>query len=269
MGGIFSSANLTMFKSIRIVILLLILGSVASTVILQRNVARDWQGTLDIRIIPVLADQSANTMRFTDSLILRDFEPIKKYLNIQARQYDVDLQHSLNIKIENTITDIPPIVPAKNASRLDIILWSLKLKWWAWRHQLDDHHIAQIRLYILYQSPDDKQSLPHSTGLQNGLLGLVNARAFKQHKPIHNIIITHELLHILGASDKYDLRSGQPHKPDAYAEPGLTPLLPQRFAEIMARAIALSPNKYELAQHLRQTKISVKTAQEIGWIDTK
>jgi len=83
---------------------------------------------------------------------------------------------------------------------------------------------------------------------------------------LHQIIIIHELLHIFGASDKYQLASGHPIFPDGFASPQKTPLYPQRFAEIMARAIPKNDTDYEIATHLRQTKIGTRTAQEIGWL---
>ena len=255
-----------MFKFFRIAILLFVLSSVASTLLLQRNIVRDWNGALDIRIIPVIADQKDLTAQYVESLSEKDFTDISKYLVVQAKRYDLNLQSSFNVKLEDAINDLPPPVPSNQASRFDIALWSLKLKWWSWRNQLNDHHVSQIRLYILYQTPNDSQPLPHSTGLRNGLIGLVNARTQKQQRTLHPIIITHELLHIFGASDKYDISSGKPFFPDGFVEPQKKPIYPQRFAEIMARAIPVSEKRFNVVPRLSQTRIGAKTAQEIGWL---
>jgi len=257
-----------MFKALRIIILLLILASLASTLLIQQNISQDWSGTLDIRIIPVIADQSASTQKYVESLKEKNFKHINQYLISQAKRFNTDLQYSLNIQLEESTTNIPPTVPGDNASHFDIILWSLKLRLWAWKNRLDDHKLSQIRLYVLYQSPIDSKPLPHSTGLQNGLIGLINARASISQRSLHNIIITHELLHILGASDKYNLNSGQPNSPIGYADPSASPLLPQRFTEIMARAKPISNDKFEVATHLRQTRINKFTAYEIGWLQS-
>ena len=257
-----------MFKKIRIIVLLLILASVSSTVLLQKSITHDWQGSLDIRIIPVIADQKEQTSSFVNTLKARQFQNIERYLIAQAKHYKLDLNNSLNIQLEAPITNIPPTVPQAGASRLSIILWSLKLKWWAWQNQPSDHHIAQIRIYTLYQSPDDGISLPHSTGLQNGLIGLVNARAVGTRRSLHQVIITHELLHIFGASDKYNLENGQAIYPDGYAEPNKKPLYPQLKAEIMGRSIPLNTTKLQIARSLNQTLIGEITATEIGWLNT-
>ena len=254
-----------MFKKIRIIILLLILASVSSTLLLQKNIAQDWQGTLDIRIIPVIADQKTQTQSFINTLKDRQFSNIKRYLIGQAKTYGINLENSLNIKLEDPITTIPPVVPGHESSRLDIMQWSLKLKWWAWKNELPDHHLGQIRIYILYQSPVDGYALPHSTGLQNGLIGLINARAVAQRRSLHEVIITHELLHIFGASDKYELQNGQPIYPDGYAHPDKKPLYPQIKAELMGRSVALNKNKSEVVGRFGHTIIGNKTATEIGW----
>jgi len=254
-----------MFKIIRITILLLILASVISTLLIQKNIVRDWQGTLDIRIIPIIADQKKQTEEYVHLVTDEQFSDIKKYLMVEAKKHHLDLQHSLNIKLEDAITNIPPKLPENSSSRFDVMLWSLKLKWWAWRNQLEDHNVAQIRIYVLYQSPNEKQRLSHSTGLQNGLIGLVNVRASKEQQALHQIIIIHELLHIFGATDKYDFQNGLPNFPDGYARPQQKPLFPQNKAEMMARSIPVNNQQADVATSLNKIIIGDKTAAEIGW----
>ena len=81
----------------------------------------------------------------------------------------------------------------------------------------------------------------------------------------NNVVIAHEFLHTLGATDKYDPATNQPLFPDGYANPDLDPLLPQRFAEIMAGRTPLSRNEAETPASLVDALIGNKTAQEINW----
>lgn len=256
-----------MFKVLRITLLLLVLGSVWTTYSLQKQVSQDWQGTLDIQIIPVLVDEQASTRQFVESLKVKDFAEVSKYLVAQAGRHNRDLEHALQIGLQPPIEKNPPPIPEAGAGRIEIMLWSLKLRWWAWVNQPPGYHDTQIRLYVLYQSPQTDYQLPHSTGLQNGLIGLINARVNDNNKRIHAVVITHELLHILGAADKYDLISGQPLFPAGYAQPFKQPAHPQRRAEIMARAIPLTETNHKVATRLSQTMIGDLTAREIGWID--
>lgn len=82
----------------------------------------------------------------------------------------------------------------------------------------------------------------------------------------NNVVIAHEFLHTLGATDKYDPATNQPLFPDGYANPTLDPLLPQQFAEIMAGRTPLSRNEAETPASLDDAVIGTKTAQEINWL---
>ena len=246
---------------------MIVLFSVWGTYRMQQSVASDWSGIVTIKVIPVIADNSLNTGRFVKSLRPNDFDEVSRYLIESAKNYGVDLTNVIQLQLEDPISSIPPIVPSAKEGYLSRIVWSLKLRWWAWNNQLSDHQDYHIRLFMLYQSPAAGVALPHSTGLRNGLIGLVNARAAKSNKRFHNVVLTHELLHIFGASDKYDLSSGAPLYPEGYVSPNATPRWPQRYAEIMGRARAINQQKFEVAERLGHTRVAELTAKEIGWAD--
>ena len=69
-----------MFKILRILILLFVLASVYSTYLIQQNVASDWNGFITIKIVPVNVDGSRATQRFIDTLKIKDFEEVERYL---------------------------------------------------------------------------------------------------------------------------------------------------------------------------------------------
>ena len=50
----------------------------------------------------------------------------------------------------------------------------------------------------------------------------------------NDMVMAHELLHTLGATDKYDPASDAPRFPEGYGDPRQVPLYPQQFAELMA-----------------------------------
>ncbi|MDH3553063.1 MAG: hypothetical protein OER22_10660, partial [Gammaproteobacteria bacterium] len=89
----------------------------------------------------------------------------------------------------------------------------------------------------------------------------------RRHKGSNNVIIAHEFLHTLGATDKYDPADGQPLAPDGLAEPERKPLYPQRYAEIMGGRIALAANDAVMPKSLKYTVIGPQTASEIRLID--
>ena len=96
------------------------------------------------------------------------------------------------------------------------------------------------------------------------MVGIVNGYASRRFRGINNVIIAHEFLHTLGATDKYSPVDGQPIGPDGIAEPDRQPLFPQRYAEIMGGRIALSETDAVIPKNLRYAVIGQLTASEIN-----
>jgi len=80
----------------------------------------------------------------------------------------------------------------------------------------------------------------------------------------NNFVIAHELLHTVGATDKYDA-NGQPLNPTGLADPNSQPPYPQYKAEIMGGRVALTPNRAEIPKGLEEAVVGYATAAEIGW----
>ena len=116
-----------------------------------------------------------------------------------------------------------------------------------------------------YHDPNLTPRVAHSLGLQKGLIGVVNAFAARDMNAENNVIIAHELLHTVGATDKYDPATNQPRFPEGYGDPEQTPLLPQQYAEVMAGRIAVSKTEAVTPHTLGSVLIGSTTAQEIGW----
>ena len=99
------------------------------------------------------------------------------------------------------------------------------------------------------------------------MVGIVNAFASRRHRGANKVIISHEFLHTLGASDKYSPGTGHPIGPDGLAEPDRQPLYPQRYAEIMGGRIALAADDAIIPKSLRYTVIGPQTASEIRLVE--
>ena len=121
-------------------------------------------------------------------------------------------------------------------------------------------------MYLVYHDPAQRPRLPHSAGLRDGLLGVVNVFASSAMSGANNVVIAHEFLHTLGATDKYDPANNQPRFPDGYADPEREPLHPQALAEIMAGRIPVSESAAGQPRSLNQVLIGPLTAREINWV---
>jgi len=107
-------------------------------------------------------------------------------------------------------------------------------------------------------------TLENSVGLQKGMVGIVNGYASRRHRGTNNVIIAHEFLHTLGATDKYRASDGLPTAPDGLAEHDRQPFYPQRYAEIMGGRIALAEDDAVIPKTLKYAVIGALTASEIN-----
>jgi hypothetical protein len=254
-----------MFKVLRIIVLLLILATVAQTVWLARSRATAWENTLTVGIYPIAADDSANTRNYIGTLKPDTFRVIDEFFDAEAKRHGLTVWRPVSIAVASPTTDQPP-QPPRNANALLAILWSLQMRWWAFRHGHIDGPKPAVRLFVLFHDPEINPRLAHSVGIERGMFGVINTFSSQAMAGSNAMIVAHELLHTLGATDKYDPATNRPRYPDGYAEPELEPRHPQEFAEIMGGRIPLSPTEAETPRSLDRTLVGPATAREIGWL---
>lgn len=253
-----------MFRKLRILILLMILGAVAVMQFGTMWNLTDWNEQLWIGVYPINADGSERSAAHIGRLREANFSEIGDFLEAEAVRYGRP-DATIRVLLGDEQREIPPL-PPEDRGLLGTIWWSLQLRGWA-----DDHDTLpnglrpDIRLYLLYHDPQTSPALPHSLGLDKGQVGIVNVFAHRQMHGSNQFVITHELLHTLGATDKYDPATSMPRYPDGYAEPDLDPRWPQPAAEIMGGRIPLGPDRAETPESLRQATVGPATASEIGW----
>ncbi len=255
------------FRNFRILLLLATLAAVAIYNKEQLLRSTAWLEPLQVHIYPINGDGSPKTTRYIQSLSDRDFHDIDRFMQREGKKYGVLEEHPTQTRLGPEVTALPPAPPGIESRNLfTTMLWSLQLRYWAWKNTPDDHLASNaVRMFVLYYQPDNGQPLAHSLGIQKGLIGVVHAFASRRQRPQNNIVIAHELLHTVGASDKYDRRNNQPLFPDGYAEPKRRPRYPQYRAEIMSGRIPSSPTRSEMADSLRRCVIGPETAREINW----
>lgn len=254
-----------MWRVIRIVVLLLILATVAETAWLARTRTAEWRSSLRVVIYPINGDMSAAAGKYVAALQKEQFDPIEEFFEAEAKNFELRLSDPIDIFLAPPVSVKPPAPPFGRGTS-EIVWWSLKLRYWAWRHDTHKGPKPDVRLFVLYYDPATNSTLPHSTGLQKGMLGIVNAFASAEMEGSNSIVIAHELLHTFGATDKYDMGTNAPSFPEGYAVPDRKPLHPQRQAEIMAGRIPLGETRSEMPRNLKRAVIGPKTAREINWV---
>lgn len=253
-----------MFRRIRIAVLLLVLVHVGVGAWLLRARAAAWNQTLRVAVYPIAADDSPRTTAYVDALEPSVVAPIEQFLVEEAKRYGVPFYDPVDVRLVPRLNAIPP-PPPHGGSRLDILWWSLQLRYWVWHHGDVAGPAPHVRLFVLYHDPEVTPTVPHSVGLPQGLIGVVHVFATRTQAAENAVVMTHELLHTLRATDKYDPVTNQPVFPDGYAEPRRNPREPQEFAEIMAGRIPVSRATADMPRGLEYTLIGEMTAREIGW----
>lgn len=252
-----------MFRQLRILFLLLVLLFVAASSWYSLASTTDWDETLYIAIYPVNADGSEASRKQIAALGKQQFSDIEQFFAQQAIRYTQTRVKPIEIEIAPEVKDQPPVLD-RGGNILQTAWWSLKLRWWASENDTTEIR-PDIKVFLLYYDSEKYNILDHSVGLQKGLVTVVKAFTGRSNITRNNVIIAHELLHTVGATDKYAPGNNLPAFPNGYADPDQSPLYPQKRAEIMGGRIPRSPTAAEQPDSLRETIVGPATAIEIGW----
>ena len=256
-----------LFRFFRIFVLLSIFVALAFYAKTQKLKSRSWAEPLQVVIYPMNGEDSPIVEDYIQQLDSSVFLEIDHFFQTEAQHYSLSIEAPTKTQLGEILRKHPPISPDPQSSFIKIIWWAIKFRYWAFRYTPDDEsNLHRVRIFVHYHEAEEDKHLQHSLGLDKGLLAIVHAFAAKDQEQQNNIIIAHELLHTVGATDKYNANN-QPVFPDGYAEPDQNPLFPQSQAEIMAAKIPLSVSYSEMAENLSQCIIAEKTAEEINWLN--
>lgn len=256
---------MSVFKLMRIVLLLSILFViVVGTWMTERRMA-SWERPILVTIYPIIADDEAATERYVRDLREDDFDAVNAFMAREAGRYSFSVTPAFRFQVAHASRELPPDVPGQ-FDRLQIALWSLKMRWWAFRRQWNDQLTPpDIQMFVLYHSLNGNREMGISVGMRKGRYGIVKAYARERLRDLNHIVFTHELLHVLGATDKYVLMSGEPIYPEGFARPDQRPLFPQEQAEIMGVRIPINAFSSVMPDSLEQCRVGKTTAEEIGF----
>jgi hypothetical protein len=254
-----------MWRKLRIAILLVVLAVVAAGAWLDRQRTTSWEHTVWVGAFPVNADGSAAAADYIAGLSADELQPVSDFVAREAHQHGVAIDAPIGIRLYPALAEPPPQLAA-DAGVFGRVLWSLRLRHYrAQAISAIERARPKIALFLLYHDPARTPVLPHSLGLQRGLMGVVHLFAARSQSAQNAIVTTHELLHTFGATDKYAPDSDAPLYPQGFAEPERVPRYPQRFAEIMAGRVPLAPDRQAMPEDLSQVLVGNATAGEIGW----
>jgi hypothetical protein len=256
---------MNLFKLIRIVLLLsLLFVIVVSTWMTEQRMAA-WERPILVTIFPIVADDEAATLAFARDVELPNFDAVNRFFDRESGPFGFEVTPAFRFQLAPLGSELPPEIPGQ-FSPVGIALWSLRMRWWSWLQGFKNDLVRpDIQMFVLYHSLEANNEVGISVGMRKGRYGIVKAYAKESMNPRNLIVFTHEMLHVLGATDKYVLSTGEPLFPHGYADPKQQPLFPQTRAEIMGGRIPLNSFSSAMPDSLEDCRIGRQTAEEIGF----
>lgn len=253
-----------MWKKLRISILLFILFLVGADTYMSKYRAVSWDETLWVAVYPINSTNDPEIDRYIANLSNRNFAPIEHFFKREADEKGLVIEQPFRMMLAHTVYELPPEPPGRDSNVLEIALWSLKLRYWAWSQDHSDFS-PHIKVFVIFHDYNQNKKLAHSLGMEKGMIGVVHGFAHREMEGKNNLVIAHEILHTIGATDKYHPENGEPVYPDGFAEPDRSPRFPQRFTELMGGRTPINETTSIMPRNLNSVKVGKVTAQEINW----
>ncbi|MGZ4969414.1 MAG: hypothetical protein ACXV7H_07795, partial [Methylobacter sp.] len=155
---------MTLFKIIRILILLTVFVTVAFYAKNQKLKSRSWTEPLEVVIYPINADNNSPVVNeYINDLDASVFEPVDRFLQQQSEKYKLITKQPTYIRMGPVLTVLPPEAPLPSDGNAAIIWWGLKFRYWTYKNTLDsDSNMRLIRIFVLYHEATKGRRLQHS-----------------------------------------------------------------------------------------------------------
>lgn len=124
------------------------------------------------------------------------------------------------------------------------------------------HNDATV--YVMLSNAASQAQRVEGIGEAGGRRGMVFVEANATDLTLETVALAHELLHCLGATDKYDAK-GHAVVPAGLVAPEQSPLYPQPAGEVMVGEVAISETDGRPLRTLSEAQVGPATASEIHW----
>jgi len=231
----------------------------------SRHTRNEWQRPLEVAV--AFVQLGAVDPSIVAELRAR-FPALELRLRDEYHRYGGQLPRPVNFTLYGPVAIDRPPPPDPDATLLSLAQHTYER--WRWTHAVDiasdlPMRAFDSRIYLLLRPPhDETRSLVEGSSEFGGRVGVARIELAPSTVDLALFVVTHELFHTLGASDKYD-SNGLTVIPDGLVEPERVPLYPQRYAEVMTRNLVVAAGTERLPDSLAELGVGALTAREIGW----
>ena len=259
-----------LFFRIRVAFLLAIFAGVllwAFADVRRRRARNDWQRPVSVAIVVVrlgaVQDTAVQKLRQRTPALEDRLAAESLRLHARAGAHPFELTAFGPVDV----TSSPPSSSSDS-------LWSLAKHTLAKRRYFSDvderagldASAYDSRIYLVARPPAHAgRKSVEGEREEGGRIGFVEVELADDMADFALFVAAHELLHTLGATDKYDA-AGRARVPEGLADPERAPRFPQLAAEVMARNVPLSATQERPPESLDELAVGPTTAQEIGWL---
>ena len=255
------------------VVLFLILITVMTNMAYTLHHARQWETTKSVVVIPFPADaDDLETKRYIDKLDGAYFKPVVDFFDRETRRYGLANHRPYRFRWQRVARASPPML--RNDAGMAATVWySWSMRVYTWYIRVTQHIADHVIVYAMFRQT--RKHTADSTGLVEEYASksldkfsvcFINLSTDRGLQVKDRFVLAHELLHLSGATDKYDVATGEPSFPQGYADPEKQPLYPQTTGLLMAMAIPFSPEYSALPKTMQEISIGALTAKEINWL---
>lgn len=234
-----------------------------------RRARTSWQRPL--RVALVLVEREPMPPATLALLTSRIFE-LEHRLEEEYTRYTGRTGRPIEIVVRGSGTVETPPPTLRGDGPLDLALHSARL--WRWTSERDSRAKLEwlgydSRIYLVLKPTDlVGTAFVEGESEDGGRVGIAQADIGPDSLDFALFVAAHELLHTLGAGDKYGA-AGEALFPQGFAEPERAPLFPQPGAEVMARNVPIAAGRERPPESLSELYVGETTAREIGWLGSR
>jgi hypothetical protein len=260
------------FFQIRVLVLLAVLVIVlvyAGYDIWDRQRRTTWSRPLHVAVILLHVGPHGSATEAALNLMQQRVGALEKKLLSELERYRPSAEPLLRFSAFGPVAVLRPPPQVASDSLWDAAVHSFTL----WRYTRAVDAAAQVssrgfdsRIYVLAEPVQSElRKVVEGFSQQGGRVGVARVELDVSTVDLGLFVVAHELMHTLGASDKYG-PDGSALLPMGLGDPEQAPLYPQSRAELMARNRVLSPGQETIPTSLSELSVGRWTAEEIGWV---